>query len=241
MKTLTLLFFIIFFLISDAFNQCIPENYSNPGIYPSKEQNLDTAFTGIPYEEVMTAVIPKDTLFLGNRIPFDSVGVIEFSGLPNGFTYQINSASGFWPGNSKGCLIITGTAQESQIGKYPLEIKILAVVGGLLNQYTIKDYSIIISGNSTIYEFKTTDNLKLKTFFDPIKKSIIVNGVSKINQYATVYLYDLNGKVSLSYSMDFFAGHNHHEINVNQLKYGLYFLQIISENHCFSSKFVITD
>ena len=74
MKKLLFILLLISSLFSKSlFGQCAPYDTNRPGIYPDTLINLVEATIGESYYDVITAVIPKDTLVFTKRIPFDSV------------------------------------------------------------------------------------------------------------------------------------------------------------------------
>ena len=110
---------------------CIPGPETNSGVYPDTIINLPTAYVNQPYFAVISVVIPADTLILGTNWPIDSIGISGIDGLPSGFIYTPNSATGAWPGPGKGCIAITGTPSSAQVGIYKLIIHVRAKVSGL--------------------------------------------------------------------------------------------------------------
>ena len=88
---------------------CIPDtNFTNGGIYPD---SLPPACNNQLYEAVITVVVPADTVPPGSPVPvpIDSVVLDEILGLPPGFTYSCEPPSCVFPGNSTGCVVLTGT------------------------------------------------------------------------------------------------------------------------------------
>lgn len=124
----TYLFFAFMISFLNVFSQaCTPDNshLGNPGFSPDTIQNLSDGFVGLPYSEVITVVIPQDTtaFFPGigvatltiNYMQLDSIG-----GLPPGFSYACNPSNCQFPGNSIGCIVITGNPQTFE--NYPLRL-----------------------------------------------------------------------------------------------------------------------
>ena len=111
-----------------AFSQaCQPDGqYSGlTGLHPDVNVNLTQATAGQSYSQTMTIVVPQDT-----TVNFPGVGVVNLTmnnrrldaiqGLPQGFSYACNPSNCSFPGNSLGCIIITGNPTIGQAGTYPL-------------------------------------------------------------------------------------------------------------------------
>jgi len=143
---LTTLILIPFLGISLAYSQCVPGLFNTPGFYPDSATGLPNACVNNQYNEVLTIVVPYDTLISGFTLHFDSLGVTNIIGLPSGFSYVTNPSSGYWLGGNSGCILITGT--NGTIGTYPLTIHMmLTTLEGVSIPYTIDDYKIIITAN----------------------------------------------------------------------------------------------
>jgi hypothetical protein len=144
MKKLLLSLIIVPFLgMSVAISQCVPDPaFTNDGIFPDSATGLPHAYAGVYYETVMTANIPADTIFQGFTVPIDSIGFISFTGLPTGFSYAANSSTGFWHGGTSGCVLISG--QNATVGSYPLTIELQGHASGIVIDFTIDYYILVI-------------------------------------------------------------------------------------------------
>jgi len=154
-KSLLLLLFIASFLFK-GFGHCEPDTlYTLPGFYPDSATGFPPAYATFEYNLVITAVIPPDTLFLGMRRNIDSIGIFTIIGLPEGFEALPNSPSGYWPGGSSGCLLITGTPTSEQVGEYPLQFVLYGYVELIpfpiafeLNYYTLNVLDSVYGGQN---------------------------------------------------------------------------------------------
>ena len=106
--------------------QCAPDpQFTEPGIYPDSVQNLACAVVDSLYSQVITVVIPTDTVadVSGTPVDFwiDSVELISATGFPPGVVNAGCSPSSCgWVGGTTGCLAVIGTPTTT--GYYPLEI-----------------------------------------------------------------------------------------------------------------------
>ena len=106
--------------------------------FPDTIQNLDTAFYGQYYEEYILFSTPSTVGdFVGDpyeiemfgfqvvniaSLAFDSILFVDIQGLPNSFNYEFSNADGLYFPNTLGCIKISGTALEGEIGNYDLSI-----------------------------------------------------------------------------------------------------------------------
>ena len=104
-RKITLLLTAIF-ITSLAYSQCTPDfTYKNVGFYSSAGKNiLPDAIIGVNYNEVVTFVVPKDTMSFN----IDSVVLKSVTGMPNGIVYS--TASNTVLGGTSGCVLLQGKA-----------------------------------------------------------------------------------------------------------------------------------
>jgi hypothetical protein len=225
--------------------QCTPDGSAvDPGIYPDTATNLSYAYATIPYYETMTAVIPKDTFYQGFTLQIDSIGITSITGLPAGFIYTPNSASGYWPGwpdGSSGCILISGTATQAQVGTYPLIIntKAYASLGGLSQTQTdaVTGYKIIIKDTALGIDEYNQDAISFITYPNLNDNSIIakIHSNSVLND-AVIIINDITGRESMRLNnlngTDFI-------ISNRNLSNGVYIISIINNEKIIARKKVI--
>ncbi len=117
-----------FSLINISFSQCTPEpSFNGPEIFSQDTMTfLKPAVAEHPYSGVLTVKVPADTIISGFPVTIDSAGVENVLDLPAGFTWETNSNSNYWPGNTKGCLVITGNPTMSQLGQSIFTVEMTA-------------------------------------------------------------------------------------------------------------------
>ena len=125
--------------------QCTPDpQYIVPGIYPDSATNLPCAIAGQLYSEVITVIVPFDTLAefppgSGTMITvnIDSIKVQDtpggstsaVSGMPPNFVYACSPTSTCsFAGSSTGCLLLTGNPTLTDTGLYTLVVELVAYV-----------------------------------------------------------------------------------------------------------------
>lgn len=199
--TLALLFIITTFAASA---QCTPDNtVTQPGYYPAE---LDTAKTGSLYNMVLQFRIPPDTNVVFGGFPvkatIDSIRLLEVAGLPTGFTYQCNGGKCTFVPTKTACALLSGTATSTQVGVYPLELRILAyarVSGFPVNQPdTIRNFTLIVAqgtgGPNSVIGYRG-DNRQVAVYPNPASKNLAILLRGENNETVTYEITDVNGRV----------------------------------------------
>jgi hypothetical protein len=114
-KKLLIICFAFLAIASQVYSQCTPNTtITTAGIYPDSATGLSSGVVGLPYTQVIQARVPDDTVVSINGLPptnitIANITVTSVSGLPPGLTYSTTPANGVFPGNSNGCMLISGT------------------------------------------------------------------------------------------------------------------------------------
>jgi hypothetical protein len=229
-KYITLIFFNLF-LIALTSGQCIPDPvYTLPGIYPDSATGFPPAFATFEYNFTVTAIIPADTVLFNQTMNIDSIGVVEVAGLPAGFQAIPSRPSGFWPGGTSGCMLITGTPTEAQVGVYPLTFSVVGFVGGipLPFPYDITYYSITVLPASAngINEQGVHGNIRMKAFPNPFAGSFQLEFDAQESGAYECLIYDTKGKLLKAQTITAHKGELSHSIDGSILESGIYFCRL---------------
>jgi hypothetical protein len=243
MKKLLFVLFISFTGITMVSAQCTPDPLVNaPGIYPDSATNLPHATVGVPYSTTMTACVPHDTLGL----TFDSVGVTSITGLPTGFSYTPNSASGYWHGAAvagtvnKGCILISGPAPTAgQAGTYPLTIHVNAVVFHTQNPYTLTYYKIVIDPASSVSELIPSNLVIYQNSPNPFSDKTDISFSSPVKSNYNFTVSDMIGKVVYSEVFSAKEGRNVITFSADDLRPGLYLYRLSNGKECITKKMTV--
>jgi hypothetical protein len=197
-----------------------------------------------PYSTTITCVVPLDTVSIVTWT-VDSIGVTGMNGLPAGFSYATNTASGYWHGGTKGCMLISGTATSGEIGIHRLKIytKTYVTNSTLGNQtqldtaigYRINIQDSVLAG---INNGNEQGGISFIVNTDPYYNSINVkiHSESLIND-ASIIIYDITGR-ELMHLND--LNGNDFMINKGNLSNGIYIISLISEQKIIARrKFII--
>jgi len=227
MKKLLLTLFVVPFIgmaISLA-QPCTPGPQTTPGIYPDSATGLPHAYANVLYETVMTVVVPVDTNIMGFTVPIDSIGIVNFQGLPPGFSYAPNSPSGYWGGGQKGCVLITG--QHDVIGEYPLIIEVEGFAAGMGVPWTIDYYKIVI--DSTHLSIQKNENAGFQlnqNVPNPFYGTTTISFTTDKNETYSFEVFNMLGELVHSKQVNAVKGQNKIDFNAHALPQGIYFYQI---------------
>ena len=217
--------------------QCTPDpQFTEPGIYPDSATGLTPACADQPYNELITIIVPVDTTAMIGpfpiTLPFDSVVVSSWTGLPSGFTYSCNSPSNvFSPadgcafeGGVTGCVMITGNPTMAQIGSYQQIITTDAYLQGnpMGNPTTVVvDYYYIQIIDCT-NGINALTSSKFLVYPNPAKSVITLNGLNDID-VESVIVKDMSGKMMAYYDN---INTPALDMDINHLSSGMYFVQV---------------
>ena len=253
MKKLILSIAAIAALISSGYAQCTPDpQFTVGGIYPDSATGLATAYVGVAYDEVITNVVPADTVidlgFGPTIVPFVDVTLDNVTGLPPNFTYSCNPSNCVFPGNSSGCVNIYSTVNPaaSDIGVYPLIIDVTATVSvpllGNQSQPTVVDYyfiEIVDQGASGIGSYNS-ESFELKTIFpNPVVDNSRIQFISGKSQQVTFTVMNVLGKTILSKNISANRGVNELTISSENFTNGIYLYSIAAEGKISTKRMIV--
>ena len=255
MKRLLLLFAmtVVTGIVANA--QCTPDpQYTAPGVYPDSATGFDCAVVNLPYDQLITNVVPVDTTTMVGPIPvtlaFDSAVVVSVTGLPPGFTYSCYDAQNVtspldqcsFEGGTTGCVSIAGTPQPGDEGLYQLSIQVDAYLEGaqtptasqVIDYYSIQ--VLPVGGNPTtctvgIDEYLTS---RFKLFPNPVAESFTLDGLEGLD-ISSISITNLEGKVLNSYTE---VSTSTFDISVADLESGVYFVRIAHGSSIDAVRFI---
>ena len=242
----------VFLLTTFSFGQaCQPDaQYTKTGVHPDSATGFDTAYVGIPYTQLVTIVIPKDTAafpFPVPPLPWDSTVLESVTGLPGSMSHACwNNSSKpnrcSWKKNSKGCAIITGTPVASEIGTHALVFNTNNYVGGQTspNAYVIDYYKIVVMPSPTT---EVNENSGIQTLLqnnpNPFDERSEILFTAEDNGTAKFKIYNLIGTVIQQYDIKVKKGTNRIELNGKNFDSGVYFYSIMNGSSIFTLKMIV--
>jgi hypothetical protein len=237
-----------------GYSQCTPDpQFTIGGIYPDSASNLPTAYVGAAYDEVITVVVPVDTVvdvpFLGlTLVDFADITLDNVSGLPANFAYSCNPGNCVFPGNSSGCVNLYSTVNPtaSDIGVYPLSIEVTAtviipLVGNQSQASTIDYYyiEIVDQGGVGIGTYNS-ESFELKTIFpNPVVDNSRIQFISGKTQSATFTIMNVLGKTLLSNTIAARKGVNEVFVSATDFPNGIYLYSITANGKTSTKRMII--
>lgn len=225
--------------------QCTPGDYDEPGLHPDTTQGLPPAAETEPYEEVVTVVVPEDTTIQiqgsTQTVQIDSIGITDVHGMPSGFNYTPNSSSGYWPGDSSGCVLVTGDPQPGDEGVYPVEIDVMVYAsGGFTAPFTYTGYELEIldSTHVNINEVKKSSVNEILAFPNPFEDELTIEFVMNKNAPVEVEIFNMVGDVLKQKTINATAGDNSIKFNTTSFTDGLYFYRFNAGDKVITRKLV---
>lgn len=252
MKKLILSFATIAYFTFAGHAQCTPDpQFTAPGIYPDSASNLPTAYAGMAYDEVITVVVPEDTLIdigLGpTLIPIVDITLDGIQGLPSNMLYDCTPNNCVFPGNTSGCINLYSAANPTaaDIGLYPLTIEITATGSTLFGNQsfasTISYYFIEIADPATmsIGSFNS-ESFELKTIFpNPVIDDSKIQFISGKNQAVAFTVMNVLGKTMINKNISAKKGVNELTISSENFSNGIYLYSITANGKTSTKRMIV--
>ena len=105
---------------------CTPDTTITQGGY--HPDTLPWGYVNQPYEHIIQAYVPTDTIVLGLPATIDSMRIDSVIGMPPSFSYACNKASCSYLGGEHGCIRLTGNPDSSEFGVWRIIIWVTAYI-----------------------------------------------------------------------------------------------------------------
>lgn len=241
-----------FFSIGNAVAQCTPDpQYTMQGVYPDTIQNLPQGMVGQAYSTVVTVVVPEDTM-VTDPLPL-TLTTVNFEldtirDMPPGFNYECSPNDCVWPGNTSGCILITGPALSSnEAGTYPLDIRIKArftsIIGPINRQGQYPGYKIVINnsigpvGYEVINEnvFALAQNIP-----NPAVDETKIRFTSPLPASMELNIYNSTGQLVVNKKLAAEKGLNEIPVSTAELANGMYVYTLSNGNQVLNRRMVVS-
>lgn len=216
----------------------------------------DTACVGSPYEYVFTFNIPEVYTTDFGDIPLLSVDVAPEAGisnLPASFDYVCNPPNCVFPKETKGCIVVYGTAAAGQEGTYDLTLfatvrtgiidPVLSVPADLepgSHYYLIVKPEGFENCQMSSTQETSASNFSIRNHPNPFRDftTIVVN--SKVSGDFNFAVTDLFGKVVQQSQYQVLPGEQSIEFDGSQLPDGFYLYTFSNGREAVTRKMVIS-
>ncbi len=232
----------LFLLAVSAFGQpCSPDlTLTKPGIKPT---DLPDGIVGKPYSEVISLLVPLDTVVTFNGNPYnvrvDSSSVIYLSDFPATFGYECDKVSRTWLGGQRGCARFFGNPTASMVGTYKIWVKTRTFfkIIGLSNAFDQVDSSYvtfhIVQPNAVKESMRP---LNVRVYPNPANNVLNVQP-ENFNAPATYTIYNILGQ-NFETEKTLSPNTGEVKINISQFNPGVYFIKCESMGKTFVTRFI---
>ena len=228
-KTLPFLMlaFGLFFGFNTVHAQCIPDPDCTELICPAE---LPIAYEAEAYDEVITFNVPLTM----SGYTVHHIDVLTITNFPIGLDYACQDYEcSFYPEIPK-CISITGTPEVGAAGEYELLLTLEGFIDVGGNPMSIGELEETINMTVSIVdgiETAVISGLALEVNPNPFQNNIKVS-TNASNDYS-LRIFDVSGK-----EITYISSFKEEILDVSDLDYGVYFLQIQSENKTETIKII---
>lgn len=224
-----------------SYAQCTPDpNWNTDGISPSR---LPDGSVGANYSTIISFKTPKDTslVYSGQtyNATIDSARAETLKNVPSGFTWACNISNCTWKGGDKGCALLSGKADSTNLNHYEIKVYVRSwiTIQGLgfqlerLDSSTIDFY--ITGGKSSVQNIAPAPKF---TFYpNPVKNILQIETQNLLEKNTIVTITDLAGKVLTTKTLQV----NNGTIDVADLPKGLHLINFKNSNYSHTQKLII--
>ncbi|MCK5774645.1 MAG: T9SS type A sorting domain-containing protein [Bacteroidales bacterium] len=228
-KTLPFLMlaFVLFFGFNMVHAQCTPDPDCTELICPAE---LATAYEAEAYDETITINVP----LTWDGFTVHHIDVLSISNFPAniGYVCQDNDCS-FYPEIPK-CISITGTPEAGASGEYELLLTLegfIDVGGNAMSIGELEETLIMTVSIVDGIETAVISGLALEVNPNPFQNSIKIS--TNASSDYSLRIFDVSGKEITS-----IPSFKKDILDVSNLDYGVYFLQVQSENKTETIKII---
>ena len=235
--------------------QCSPDpQYSGGGIYPDTIIGLSNAIVGQAYTQLITIITPSDTVVDLGGIPitatFESIELINVSGLPSNFTWTCDPPSCEFPGGTTKCANLYSTVSPtiSDIGVYSITFEAIAhltapfvgsadctyVEGGYTLEIVDNTTSVVNQFNNQTFEFKSL-------FPNPVTNQAKIKFITGKSDDIMFRIYNLLGRQVYFREVSASRGVNSIDINAAIFPNGIYMYSINNGEKIISKRMIIAN
>lgn len=194
---------------------------------PAENTNLPNGTEASAYNTTIQLSLASSAF--GGAVAITDATIGTVAGLPSGFTYSTNPASGVMPGGSDGCILITGNPAVGSAGTYTIDVtfNVNTSFGPLPQTLT---WYLVIDPNTT--GIKSYNQTSMFVSPNPASSELFI---SASTHFGKVQVMDALGKVVLTHDANYAMQTT---VNVSSLSKGVYFIQLNDGKNVMTKKFI---
>jgi hypothetical protein len=191
---------------------------------PVENTNLPDGIENVAYSTDIQFTLGTT---VGGFATITNASILSVTGLPSGFAYTTNPASGSFPGGSSACMQITGTTATA--GTYSVAASFSVNTSFAPTTQTLT-WFLTINSVTGIQSYNTISNVLLSP--NPATSELVVSSAS---HFGKVQIIDALGKIVLFHDANYSS---QTIINISSLNKGVYFLQANDGKSVITRKFI---
>lgn len=265
-KLLPLLVLFAALGVGQSFAQCTPNPLyvalGLPGLQPSTliQDTIPDATENQAYSYNFTVIVPADTTIdisavVGLPVPPVTVSVAAIridnvTGMPTGLSYACDTAACYFPKETAGCVVLTGTPTDpgSYTVNFGMELGFIVPSGFPLAGTT---QFLPIPGQN--YDMRVANNMVGIEELEADRFSVVQNGPNPFRDYTEIHynaprpgqvslqVTDLQGRVLRTSSHKANLGRNLIRFEANGMAPGVYFYTLSDSKSSVTHKMVVAD
>jgi hypothetical protein len=230
-----------------AVAQCTPDVSCVPvgktyGICPDSTTGLKQGIVGMPYSETVSLMIPADGKDLGQPSALiKDIQITSVDSLAPGLTYVCSISSCTYPGNSTGCILISGTPTQVWNKRILVKADAHVTFSGIPITYpqTFKQYRSIVTDATGIDQLSLTKFDVGQNAPNPFsgKSEIHFNAVNNAN--VDFKVYNMLGSVVYANSFKAERGQNIITIEANSFAPGVYVYSVGNAERTITKRMIV--
>lgn len=220
---------------------CIPSG-TTYGICPDSATGMAIGTVGVPYTQVMSMMVPPDGTDFGQPLAtIVSIDITSVDSLAPGLTYTCSPAGCSFPGNSNGCILITGT--PTMVWNHQITVNAIAyatVFGFPANlPQTNKQYRSIVVGPAGVETLDLTKFDVDQNSPNPFSESSEIRFSTVSNGSVEFKVFNMLGAVIFDSNYKTAKGVNTIKIDGNSFAPGVYIYSITNGDKTITKRMVV--
>jgi len=220
---------------------CIPAG-TTYGICPDSTTGMATGTVGVAYTQVMSMMVPPDGSDFGQPLAvIVSIDIDSVTGLAPGLSYNCTPTGCSFPGNSNGCILITGIPTmvwNQQVTVYATAFATVFSIPASLPQTNTQYRSIVVAPASV----ETLDLTKFdvdQNSPNPFSESSEIRFSTVTNSSVEFKVFNMLGAVIFDSNYKTSKGVNTIKIDANSFAPGVYIYSITNGDKTITKRMVV--
>lgn len=245
-KLLSTFLFVASVAISSMNAQCVPNVSCIPagatyGICPDSATGMAIGTVGVPYTQVMSMMVPVDATDFGfTGVPITSIDIVSVDSLAPGLSYVCSPAGCSFPGNSNGCILITGT--PSTVWNHQVIVNAMghATIGVSISiPQTNKQYRSIVVAAAGIESLDMTKFDVDQNSPNPFSENTEIHFSSVSASNVDFKVYNVLGDVVFNNQFRSEKGVNTIKVAANSFSPGVYIYSITNGDKTITKRMIV--